>query len=538
MPKKALYRLGGSTVVEPLVNRWSAWSHLVSPAPSSLHLLHYQIKLLNSYLRDPKMHFNACRDAKLRSGTFVDIPVERASEVESLISQTENQASENIKFAKAVTEFHNKLVREAKGQTLEPFYGRLPDVLRGYTELLYDYYNRPTVRFFESLLYESKYYRPDMQSLRFFKHTRDDARPFFMNTPRMRQDGDIEWSIPFESPALDELFKLDSSPRELGYIRELLGLGAADEPRLLQMLTDRPAAALERWDSSSVRARYFGHACVLIEWGGVSILTDPNIPVAPSEGGVDRLTYADLPEKIDYVVVTHNHHDHFCMETLLRLRHKLECLVVPRSFGMFYGDLSLKLLARKIGFKSVVEMDTLERIPLPGGEIIAVPFMGEHADLPHGKTAYVIRAGHKKILIAADSNCLDRRVYENVRRSIGVIDALFLGMECVGAPLSWSCGPFLPFKPDFSHEQSRRYRGCDSEGAMNIIEAIGAKEIYLYAMGLEPWLEYLLGLALTEDSEQIKQSNQLLSNLRLKGFSSAQLLFGKCEIHLSEACAN
>lgn len=155
--------------------------------------------------------------------------------------------------------------------------------------------------------------------------------------------------------------------------------------------------------------------------------------------------------------------------------------------------------------------------------------MGEHADLPHGKTAYVVRADNKQMLIAADSNCLDRRVYENVRRAIGAIDTLFLGMECVGAPLSWSCGPFFPVKPDFTHEQSRRYRGCDSAAALNMIEAIGAKEIYLYAMGLEPWLEYLLGLALTEDSEQMKQARHLLSTARQRGFASAQLLSGKYE---------
>src|SRR5262245_50044823 len=147
MTNRPLYRLSSSTVIEPLVNRWSAWAHLISPVPSSLHLLHYQIKLLHAYLRDPKVHVDACQNAKMRSGAFVDIPVERASEVGGLLSMTENQASENIKLAKTITDFHNELVKEAKGQTIEPFYERMPEILRGYTELLYDYYNRPMVRF-------------------------------------------------------------------------------------------------------------------------------------------------------------------------------------------------------------------------------------------------------------------------------------------------------------------------------------------------------------------------------------------------------
>ena len=56
--------------------------------PNSLHLLHYQIKLLRSYLEDPKAHVDACRDPKPRSGTFVDIPIERASEVADFLLDT------------------------------------------------------------------------------------------------------------------------------------------------------------------------------------------------------------------------------------------------------------------------------------------------------------------------------------------------------------------------------------------------------------------------------------------------------------------
>src|SRR5688572_31577059 len=41
--------------------------------------------------------------------------------------------------------------------------------------------------------------------------------------------------------------------------------------------------------------------------------------------------------------------------------------------------------------------------------------LGEHADLAHGKTGYVIRLSQQKILIGADSDCLDKRIYENVR---------------------------------------------------------------------------------------------------------------------------
>jgi hypothetical protein len=208
--------------------------------------------------------------------------------------------------------------------------------------------------------------------------------------------------------------------------------------------------------------------------------------------------------------------------------------VVNRSHGMFYGDISLKILTQKLGFKNVVELDTLESIPLPDGEIIAIPFMGEQADLPHGKTAYVVRAGNEQILFGADSNCLDRRMYEHIHEVLGPVQTVFIGMECVGAPLSWMYEPLFPVKPEYSIDQSRRLMGCDSFRAMSILEALGATRVYVYAMGLEPWLEYLLGLAVPEDSFQIKESNNLIAKAREKGLIDAELLCGTHDIYLTD----
>ena len=532
--RETLYRLGDATVVEPLVNKWVAWAHVIPPVAGSLHLLRYQLRLLESYLSDPQSHATTCQDPKFRSGPFIDIPAEKAVDVREFLTTTNEKQAANIQFAKDILEFQNYLVEQAKGQSIEPFYEHLPPSLRGYVELLYDYYNRPIVRFMESLLYASPYYQPELQSLRIFRETQDRYRPFIMSTPRLVQHNQVDWTMPFASPEVDELFKLDSAPQPLGYIRNLLGLRPNDDDLLRQFLSDEMRNREEKWEDSNVRIRYLGHACVLIEWNGVSILTDPYIGVMPERTEADHMSYEDLPEKLDYVLITHNHHDHYCLETLLRLRHRIGCLVVPRSFGIFYGDLSLKLLSQNIGFKNVVELDTLDTIALSDGEIIAIPFMGEHADLPHAKTAYVVRAGKQQIMLAADSNCLDKRVYEHLRQILGPIETIFLGMECVGAPLSWTSGPFLPVAPEFAHEQSRRYNGCNAMRALDILEAVGAQRIYIYAMGLEPWLEHLLGLAYTDDAEQIKEAGLLISQARRRGFAEAQLLYGKHEILLSQ----
>jgi L-ascorbate metabolism protein UlaG (beta-lactamase superfamily) len=534
MKSEPTCRLAESTVVEPLVNCWSAWSFLIAPVPASLHLLQYQLSLLQSYIDNPAFHAAASQESSLAGGAFINLPAERGSEVMALLESTKSNLSHNLELARSILDFQSWLVANAYGDSLEPCYLRIPKSLRGYVELVYDYFNRPALRFFENLLYRSHYYNTSLQSLRFFRLDRDDSRPFFLNTPRLMGEGQINWQLPFDEPRVDQLFRLDTRPQSLGSICQNLDLNDQSRKRLLPMLTEERRILPEKWKERSVRIRYFGHACLLIESRGISILTDPLVAAIPAEGGLDRFSFGDLPEEIDYVLITHNHQDHNCLETLLRLRHRIKCLVVPRSAGLLYGDISLKLLAHRIGFRNVVEMDALENLPLLDGEITAVPFLGEHADLAHGKTGYVIRLGKRNLLIGADSDCLDRQIYENVRRYVGRVDTVFLGTESVGAPLSWSYGPLLPRRPSREEEESRRQHGCDARRAIDILDVIGANRFYNYGMGMEPWLEHILGLGLKESSPQWLESEKLLAQARARGFLAAERLYGKAEIILED----
>ena len=529
MSDKEVYRLADSTAVEPLINNWLAWSDTISPAPYSMHLVHYQLKTLNSYLSSPEAHLKASRNPKFMGGPFVDIPPARSGEVRQLLDETMKSQRENIEFAGALTQFYDQLSKEAKGQSLEPYYEKKPAALNGYVELNYDYYNHPIVRFFESLLFESPYYNKQNQSLRIFQQQHDDSRPFFLNTPRLPDPQQINWQVPFESLCIDELFK----PQSLGAIREILNLTEADDARLLPLLTTESAPKTEKWTGPTVRVRYFGHACVLVEWNGITILTDPWIGVTSERREVERFGYHDLPEKIDYAIITHGHHDHFVLETLLHLRSRIGTLVVPRTSGMFYADPSLKIVAEKIGFRNVVAVEPLESIEFPGGEIIAVPFLGEHADLPHGKTGYVVRCGREQILFAADSNCLDKEMYVNLRKLVGPIETVFLGMECVGAPISWMYGSLLPIKQQYSHDQSRRTKGCDSTAACNLLEAVGGRRVYIYALGSEPWLQYCMGFGPSENSPQLREANNVLAWAKDKNFIEARRPYGQYEFQIA-----
>lgn len=521
MSDNGAYYLADFAAAEPLMNRWAVWSDLISPVPYSLHMVHYQMKVLESYVSDPEVHAEVCRDPNFSGGPFADVPVERAPEVARMLEEIRAGQADNLQLARDVPEFCNYVNAEAKGQSLEPFYAKIPDSMRGFVELLYDYYSNPVVRLLESLLYESRYYKKELQSVRIFPQATDASRPRFLSTPRLPQPDQIEWRVPFAAPELDDFFKLEAEPQPLGRIREILGTTPDEDEVLLPLLTpDRPPPP-PAWEGERVRVRYFGHATVLVEWNGISILTDPWVGVRPSRGGVERLTYRDLPERIDFALITHAHHDHFVPETLLRLRHKIDCLVVPHTFNLLYADTSLKLMAKKLGFRNVVELEALESIPFLGGEIFAVPFFGEHADLAHGKSGYAVRAGREQILFAADSDCLDPRMYERVREVLGEIGTVFLGMECVGAPLSWMYGAFMPKKLEREHNKSRRTKGCNSTAALSLLESVGGKRVFIYAMGQEPWLQYSMGLGLKPDSPQLRESNRVLAEARARGFAEA-----------------
>ena len=525
------FRFADSTLIEPLINQWPAWSHLLSPVSASLHLLHHQIPTLQSYIKNPALHFSLARDPKYAGSPFSDIPPHRLAEMQELLASTQEKQRANLEFARALSDFHNWLVDEANGQCLEPYYDQIPEVLRGYVELVYDYYHNPSVRFLEGMLYESEYYDNSLHSLRLSKLCQD-SRSFFLSTPRLKDEDQLEWNIPFESTLVDELFRLDIEPQPLSRIRDLLHLNVDDDRVLLPLLSEEPVSLPEKWRERQVRIKYFGHACVLIEWNGVSILTDPCIAPRPSEGGMARFSYNDLPERIDFAVVTHNHQDHFVWETLLRLRPRIGCLIVPRAFGVLFGDISLKLAAQRNGFKHVVELDTLESIPLPDGEIIGIPFLGEHGDLAAGKIAYLVRAGKEQMLFAADSDCLDQRMYQRLRKIVGPIESVFVGTESVGAPLTWHNGSNFLRRPSREQDQTRRYHGCNARRALRLLEAVKARRIYVYAMGKEPWFEHLLGFGTGEDSPQLQESRTLLARAGARGFAVTERPFGKGEIYL------
>jgi L-ascorbate metabolism protein UlaG (beta-lactamase superfamily) len=280
--------------------------------------------------------------------------------------------------------------------------------------------------------------------------------------------------------------------------------------------------------------RYFGHACILVETKDISILVDPLISYYGYMSSVEHFSDLDLPDTIDYVLITHNHQDHILFETLLPLRHKIRNLIVPRSGAGALQDPKLKLMFKHIGFNQVSEIDDLETLSMADCNITGIPFTGEHSDLDiKAKSCYHVEIGKFSLLFVADSRVLEGRLYEHVNAFIGNVDVIFLGMECDGAPLSWLYGPLMLNDLSKENDQSRRLSGSDCTKGMKLVNAFNPSEVYVYAMGQEPWCEFISSIKYTDESNPIVQSNLLITACAAKGII-AERLFGEKEILYSK----
>jgi L-ascorbate metabolism protein UlaG (beta-lactamase superfamily) len=519
MSETELY-LDPSVVCEPLVNQWYAHPLLLSPATAAMTMAGSHLPVMRSYVRAPRAHADALKNPAMRGGPFVDYQGGRVEEIKSLLERTLARQGPMLELAAALKELDRLLLGEARGYSLEPLYERVPEPLRGYVELVYDHNHHPSFRLIEGLLYRSPYHDRSLQGLALFRHERD-RRPFIFSTPRLSDDRHVHLQLPFDSPLIDELFALRAEPQPVGRLRELLGEKL--EP-LRQFLGETaPPRQDGAFAGDGVRIRYFGHACVLLQTAEVSILTDPLVSAA-FPGGPPRFTLADLPQTIDYVLITHNHQDHVILETLLPLRRRIRQVIVPPHGGGALEDPSLKLELQHAGFRQVYEIGEMERIEVPGGAITGIPFFGEHGDLNiRTKSAYAIELRGRRVLCVADSSILDPRAYQRVHDETGDADALFISMECVGAPVSWAYSAVFTAPMDRTMAESRRTKGSDCQQGIGMVECFNCRHAYVYAIGHEPWMFHILAVEYDGSDPQILESNRFVEECRRRGIESERL---------------
>lgn len=522
--------LKSNVCAEPRMWGWYAWSYLIPPATAACNIVQRHLKIMESYIQSPQVHINAAKNPKLVGGPFMDLDESYVDLVKQLIDHTKNDCKDLLELEMALKETDIMLRAKAQGGSVEELYTELPDALKGLVEIVYDLNNNPSPRLIESLIY-NKYSTKNFQSLSLFK-VQSDSRPFSLSTPYVAQQDNVEIKIPYSDKRLDQLFSMRTYPAPYEDIANLLQIDSSQSEGFKDLFVHNNGhhSRIGNYNKNGIRLRYFGHACVLLQTKELSILIDPVISYGYENQNVERFTIDDLPETIDYVLITHNHQDHLHIETLLAIRYKVKNIVVPQHQPGFLADPSLKLILKELGFDSIITVDELDTIEVPDGKITFLPFLGEHSDLNvHSKIAHLVELQNKKFLFAADSNNISPEIYKYYRDIVGDADVLFIGMECDGAPLSWLYGPFLTTPLKRSLDYSRTLSGSDCKKALAIVETFNFKEVYVYAMGKEPWLSYIMGLHYTDDSPQIIESDKLLQICKEKNILSERP-YGKMEL--------
>ncbi len=522
-----LVHIKPNLAIEALVDNWYAWAHLISPATAAMNIRGRHLKIMNSYILNPKIHAVAIKNPKMLGGPFIDYEGGRVDEIEAIRDNTLEQCSDLLAFCNAIDELNLLLEKEAKGYSLTSLYPKVPDMLRGMVELYYDLNNNASFRFFESLLYESEFYKEELQSFNLFLVEDDGSRSFVLSTPKLPGADILRVNMPLKSKEIDELFEMEKTPKKYGDIKKMFNIQEEEEALFKSFFTKSATKQYEKYTGDGVLTRYFGHACILVETAKTSILVDPVISYG-YESDVSRYTYADLPETIDYVLFTHNHQDHVLFETLLRIRSKVKNIIVPKSNGGGMQDPDLKLMFQQIGFENIIELGEMEKIDFEDCSITGLPFMGEHSDLDvRSKLCHLVTyANDFKMIFAADSCNVEPRLYERIHQSVGDVDIVFLGMECDGAPLSWLYGPLMPKPLERDKDNSRRLAGCDFEQSKAMVEVFNPSNLFIYAMGLEPWLKYISSIEYSEESKPIIESNRVLEYCKENGIDGERL-FGE-----------
>ncbi|MGH7847262.1 MAG: MBL fold metallo-hydrolase [Candidatus Binatia bacterium] len=172
-----------------------------------------------------------------------------------------------------------------------------------------------------------------------------------------------------------------------------------------------------------MKIQVIGHAGLLIEVSGVRILTDPwwEGPAYHGQWYPYPIPAADrsLFEKIDYLYISHGHHDHL-HESTLKLVPKTAVVLIPYLLEPGLGEY-LKFL----GFDRVVEC--------PYGERIALPRKASATIYNNEDDSFLVLEGEGEILLNgndalhADTAAVIEHFCRLIKRHHPRIDYMFMG---------------------------------------------------------------------------------------------------------------
>ncbi|WP_432898267.1 MBL fold metallo-hydrolase [Micromonospora matsumotoense] len=517
------YSLRQNVAAEPVIAGWYGWSYLLPPQILARFARNRFTRIVESYLDNPQVHATAVRQRRMHGGPWIHAH-EHHDAIRDWYRETAPRRERLDELFEAIRQLEEEILPRRRGECLDDVYQELPRPLAGRVEVFYGRDNRTAdYRFIEPLMYASEYYDESWQQVRLRPIT-EDAREFALTTPMLEYAPDqLLVDVPLNSPLLDTIFRGNLTADELDELAARLGLHGERAGRFRAYFEPAPEPAGPPAGDDVLE--YAGHACVFARYEGTTFLVDPALSYAGYPGGAPgRFTFADLPDRIDHLLITHNHQDHMLFETLLRIRHRVGRVLVPRSSNASLVDPGLGGILRRLGFRDVVEVDDLETLPCGSAEVVALPFLGEHGDLRiRSKTGWLLRFGERSVLFAADSTNIAPTMYAKVAEVIGPVDTVFIGMESTGAAASWIYGPLYGEPLDRRTDQSRRLNGSNFPQAREIVETLEPGSVYVYAMGLEPWMGIVMAIDYDESHPAIVDSDLLVQHVRDKGGTAERL---------------
>ena len=93
--------------------------------------------------------------------------------------------------------------------------------------------------------------------------------------------------------------------------------------------------------------------------------------------------------------------------------------------------------------------------------------------------------------------------------------------------MSWFYGPLLSKTLTRKMDQSRRLNGSDHDRALDMVAQFDPKEVYIYAMGAEPWLTFISSIEYAEADLPIIESDKLISSCESRGMTAERLYMSK-----------
>lgn len=167
----------------------------------------------------------------------------------------------------------------------------------------------------------------------------------------------------------------------------------------------------ETWDNARLTAAWLGHSTVLINFFGITVLTDPvlfprigiRLPfftIGPKRLTAPALIWRELPP-IDLVLLSHTHFDHFDTRTLRKFSKRTAVVTSPQT----------RDLLRWTRLRDITELRWGEshEIVAASGSIIIRAFRVNHwgarlqRDTHRGYNGYILERNGRRIIFAGDT---------------------------------------------------------------------------------------------------------------------------------------